>query len=416
MSESNPRIGARLHSTERLKSLMAAYFSELREADECGEPGVAWCTSVGPAELLRALGFRVFFPENHAAMLGATRTAARAMSRSHALGYSQEICSYLTSDIGAWLEGTTPLTSAHGLSRVPRPSVLVYNTNQCREVKDWFSWYGRALNVPVVGIHSPGELDALQPESVDFVAAQLQRLCREIAPLAPLPFDLDAFKERMALSRDASRLWMRCLKTAAHRPAPWTFFDHTIHMAPIVVLRGTSQAVEYYRSLAEELEGLAASGQGAVPGETFRVYWDGMPIWGQLRPLSQLFAGLKTALVASTYCNSWILDDQDPDDPWKSTARAYLSIFICRSEAFKQEYITRTAREFHASGLIFHDSRTCPHNTNSRFGMPRRIFDETGVPVLVLEGDLNDPRCFSYEESRVRIEVFLEQLEEVARC
>ncbi|HQT26466.1 MAG TPA: hypothetical protein PLK99_07705, partial [Burkholderiales bacterium] len=32
--------------------------------------------------------------------------------------------------------------------------------------------------------------------------------------------------------------------------------------------------------------------------------------------------------------------------------------------------------------------------------------------VLVLEGDLNDPRCFSFEESRVRLEVFLEQLED----
>ena len=36
---------------------------------------VAWCTSVGPAELLRSFGFEVYFPENHGALLGATRTA-----------------------------------------------------------------------------------------------------------------------------------------------------------------------------------------------------------------------------------------------------------------------------------------------------------------------------------------------------
>ena len=34
---------------------------------------VAWCTSVGPVELLRALGYQVFFPENHGALLGASR-------------------------------------------------------------------------------------------------------------------------------------------------------------------------------------------------------------------------------------------------------------------------------------------------------------------------------------------------------
>ncbi len=151
-----------------------------------------------------------------------------------------------------------------------------------------------------------------------------------------------------------------------------------------------------------------------MPRERFRVYWEGMPIWGQLRPLSEFFASRGAALVASTYCNSWILEDQDPADPWTSMARAYLSIFICRSEAYKEEYIKRVAREFGAGGIIFHDSKTCPHNSNSRFGMPRRIKEDSGLPVLVLEGDLNDPRCFSFEESRVRLEVFLEQLEEGA--
>ena len=137
-----------------------------------------------------------------------------------------------------------------------------------------------------------------------------------------------------------------------------------------------------------------------------------MPIWGQLRPLSEFFAGHRAALVASTYCNSWVLDALDSSDPWRAMARAYLSIFICRSEGYKQEYIVRTAREFGAGGVIFHDSKTCPHNSNSRFGMPQRIRKAEGLPVLVLEGDLNDPRCFAFEESRVRVEVFLEQMED----
>jgi benzoyl-CoA reductase/2-hydroxyglutaryl-CoA dehydratase subunit BcrC/BadD/HgdB len=299
------------------------------------------------------------------------------------------------------------------MDRVPRPSVLVYNTNQCREVKDWFSWYARTLGVPAFGIHSPVELETVRSETVDFVASQFEQLARDVAPLAPRTLDLDALREKMAASRDASVLWGKCLTTAANRPSPWNFFDHTIHMGPIEVMRGTPEAVDYYQGLLEELEGRVAAGEAAIPGERFRVYWEGMPIWGQLRPLSELFKGLGTSLVASTYCNSWILDGQDPDDPWRSMARTYLSIFICRSESYKQEYILRMAREFGAEGVIFHDSKTCPHNTNSRFGMPSRIKEAAGLPVLVLEGDLNDPRCFAFEESRSRIEIFLEQLEGV---
>ncbi len=406
------KVGAQLESNGRLKALMAAYFADLGEADAGGGPPVAWCTSVGPAELLRAMGFRVFFPENHGAMLGASRMAGATMAGAHALGYSQDICSYLTSDIGAFVAGVTPLTKAYGLARVPRPTILVYNTNQCREVKDWFSWYARTLGVPAVGVHSPRELDEVTDDAVASVASQFERVRDELAPLAPRPFRMETLLETIALSREASLLWGACLRAAAARPAPWTFFDHTIHMAPIVVLRGTREAVDYYRALRAELESLVASGACAVPGERFRVYWEGMPIWGQLKNLSGLFAGMRTALVASTYCNSWILDAQDPADPWRSLARAYLSIFICRSEAYKEAYIARLAKEFGAGGVLFHDSKTCPHNTNSRYGMPRRLREAEGLPVLVLEGDLNDPRCFALEESRVRIEVFLEQLEE----
>jgi len=406
------RAGVVLKSNGRLKALMAAYFADLAEAEGRNDRPVAWCTSVGPAELLRAMGFAVFFPENHGAMLGATRMAAQTMPQAHALGYSPDICSYLTSDIGAFASGVTPLTNAFGMAHVPRPSVLVYNTNQCREVKDWFSWYGRTLDVPVLGIQSPGEMDEVLPEMIRDVSMQLQRIARDLAPLAPRSLTTTALEATMALSSDASAGWSRCLKTAARRPTPWTFFDHTIHMAPIVVLRGTQEAVEYYRGLSAELESLSSPGGGAVPRERFRIYWDGMPIWGQLRRMSELFSASRAAVVASTYCNSWVFPALDARDPWESMARAYLSIFICRSEAFKQDYIVRTAREFGARGILFHDAKTCPHNTNSRFGMPRRIREAECFPVLVIEGDLNDPRCFSYEESRVRLEVFLEQMEE----
>ena len=150
----------------------------------------------------------------------------------------------------------------------------------------------------------------------------------------------------------------------------------------------------------------------AVDGEAHRLYWEGMPVWGKLRENAELFAARRTAVVASTYCNSWILDGLDPADPWASMARTYLSIFICRSESYKEKYLSEVARRFGAEGIIFHDSKTCPHNTNSRFGMPRRIREASGLPVLVLEGDLSDLRCFGLEESRTRIEVFLEQVEE----
>ncbi len=43
---------------------MGNYFADLGRGPAEGKK-TAWCTSVGPAELLWALGFNVYFPENH---------------------------------------------------------------------------------------------------------------------------------------------------------------------------------------------------------------------------------------------------------------------------------------------------------------------------------------------------------------
>ncbi len=393
-----------------LKDLMAAHFAGVDRAARERTAPVAWCTSVGPVELLRALGYEVFFPENHGAMLGASRVANETMGRAHALGYSQDICSYLTSDIGSWISRKSPL-ARHGLAGPPRPDLLLYSTNQCREVRDWFEFYGRELGVPVVGVTSFRDLGEIEPHHVDAITRQLEALVPPLEAVAGRKLDARALEEAVVRSRTCSDRWRDCLQASASRPAPLSFFDATIHMAPAVVLRGTEEACRYYATLHEELEGRVRARQGALQRERLRVYWEGMPIWGRLRDLATLFASLDTAVVASTYCNSWVFEALDPGDPLRSMARASLELFIARSEGPKQRYLERMAELFSVDGVVFHDSRTCPNNSNARFGMPQRLRAATGMPVLVLDGDLNDLRCFSDEQARTNIEAFAEQLE-----
>ncbi|MGB9616025.1 MAG: 2-hydroxyacyl-CoA dehydratase, partial [Desulfomonilaceae bacterium] len=58
----------------------------------------------------------------------------------------------------------------------------------------------------------------------------------------------------------------------------------------------------------------------------------------------------------------------------------------------------------------------CPNNSNSRYGMPQRMGERLKLPVLVINGDLNDLRCYSEEQTRTNIEAFIEQLNEKRSC
>ncbi|MEM2870382.1 MAG: 2-hydroxyacyl-CoA dehydratase family protein [Thermoplasmata archaeon] len=404
-----PAARVEIKASAELKRVMAAYYEEIRQAAEEGKGKVAWCTSVGPAEILYALGFRVYFPENHGAMLGAARLSSSLIPAANSIGYSPDICSYLTSDIGAYLKGETPLKKAYGLKSIPRPDVLVYNTNQCRDVQDWFSFYQREFNVPLVGVSTPHPVPELGEAHVRAVEAQLESLIEPLEKVAGTKLDTAELRKVVALSRECSDLWGRVLRTGAHIPSPISFFDGCIHMGPAVVLRGRKEAVEYYKILLAELEGRIKDGVAAVPGERIRLYWEGMPVWGRLRDLSELCISLRACFVVSTYCNSWIFDELDPSRPLESMARAYTKLFINRTEQIKEAYIRELVREFKVHGVVFHDSKTCPNNANSRYGMPRRLAG-AGIPTLTFNGDLCDLRLYSDAQVRTSLEAFVEQL------
>ncbi len=414
MTEEKKPLRKKIKATAEMARIMGGYFHELDDASRSPDRKVAWCTSVGPAELLRAMGFSVHFPENHGAMLGSSRMASELIPYANAIGYSPEICSYLTSDIGAYLQGITPLSRAYeGIETIPKPDVLVYNTNQCRAVQDWFAWFGREFDAPVLGIHTHRGISDVTDSHIDSIASQLEALVEPLEQVAGASLDPDELKRVIGLSRECSELWEKVLDTATARPSPFTFFDGTIHMGPAVVLRGTRQAIDYYNLLLAELESRVAGGEGAVGDELFRIYWEGMPIWGRLRAHSELFTSNQACVLASTYCNSWIFTQFDEEDPFRSMAKAYTELFIVRSDEIKEQYIKEMIDTFQIDGIIYHDAKTCPDNTNSLFGMPKRLEEKTGIPSLTINGDLNDLRCLSDEQTYTNIEAFIEQLEEM---
>jgi benzoyl-CoA reductase/2-hydroxyglutaryl-CoA dehydratase subunit BcrC/BadD/HgdB len=169
--------------------------------------------------------------------------------------------------------------------------------------------------------------------------------------------------------------------------------------------------VAFYEELLVELKERVREGVGAVPQERWRVYWEGMPVWPKIRELSEKFFDLRTVIAASTYCNSWAFEAYDGGDPLTWMAKTSTEIFINRDENTKQAFLTDMFEQFGIDGAIFHNARTCPNNTNSRFGMAQRLRESLDMPVLVIDGDLSDVRFFSTAQTMTNIEAFVEQLE-----
>src|SRR6056297_4049683 len=90
----------KIKSVQKMKEIMTNYYIETKTARDNGKK-VAWITSGGPVEPLIAMDVIPVYPENHGAMIGASKMGARLCEKAEEMGYSRDLCSYARSDIAS---------------------------------------------------------------------------------------------------------------------------------------------------------------------------------------------------------------------------------------------------------------------------------------------------------------------------
>jgi benzoyl-CoA reductase/2-hydroxyglutaryl-CoA dehydratase subunit BcrC/BadD/HgdB len=369
---------------------------------------VAWVTSGAPAELLKALGFYVLYPENHAAICGTARVAVEISSEAENAGYSRDLCSYARTDLGAMLSGKTPV------GRLPKPDLLMACTNICQTVLFWYRVLAHHFNAPLILIDTPFVYYEQAPNhAVEFVKRQLEDAIPVAEKAAGKSLDERKLKQAAHLSRMASQLWLEIMERNQRQPAPISVFDQFIQMAPIVEMRGDAATVDFYAALLKEVDERASRGIGAVKNERKRLLWDNLPIWYRLRYLAEFLGEHGVAIVASTYTNAWgeLAPLIDPERPIESAARTYIYPILNRGAGHKLATMKRMIEAYHLDGVILHSDRSCKPYSIGQMDQRDRLIRDSGVPALLLEADHSDARVFAEEQVANRLAAFVEMLE-----
>ncbi len=399
-----PPLGPPLRNGVRLRAIVERYYFAGRTAD--GARPVAWVTSGAPVEVLRPLGYYVVYPENHAAVCGAMRTARDLCEAAERAGHSRDLCSYARTDIGALLAGRTPV------GRLPKPDLLVCCTNICQTVAGWYRTLARETGARLVFVDTPFLQGDLLPHHTAYVRRQVETLAAEAERVAGRELRMPDLERSLRSAQDAAFLWGECLATARARPAPWVGIEAFFHMAPIVVLRGLDEAQAYYRDLLGELRERSAAGVAGIEGERVRLVWDNLPIWSELRRLGDLLAARRANLVAATYTHAWseCADLFSAGDPFDAIAATYTSVLLNRDLAHRARGLADLARRYGAHGVLFHSDRSCKPYSLGQHGLRDLLAREHGIPGVVVEADHSDPRSVAWEAAAGRIEAFIEGL------
>ncbi len=395
-------FGPPLEAGRKLKELMTVQYLQGRYAD--GAVPVAWATSGFPVEALRALGFYVHYPENHGALCGARRQVPEIAGVAEKAGYSADLCAYARTDLGSVLSSVTPV------GRVPRPDLLACCTNICQTVLYWYRALAEHFKVPLVLIDTPYNYGEPKPHHLAYVKEQLAELVQAAERVGGRRLDSGELVEVLERSRQGTHLWRECLATGTRRPSPWTGFDGFIHMAPIVAMRGTEECNAYYRLLKDELEDRVARGVGGIKNERYRLLWDNLPIWYRIRELSTSFAEAGFNFVCTTYTNAWAetADLIRPEDPGGSGAEAYSLVLLNRDLPNRLRVMKGLAQQFGVQGAVLHSDRSCKPYSIGQLDLKERLAEEAHLKVVLLEADHADPRAFSEEQVKTRVQAFIE--------
>jgi bcr-type benzoyl-CoA reductase subunit B len=412
MAEKDPAVDKRkIKSVKKMKDIMTNYYIEAKSAEQTGKK-VAWITSGGPVEPLIAMDVIPVYPENHGAMIGASKMGVDLCQKAEAIGYSSDLCSYARSDISCATVNGGPIGG------LPKPDMLICGNNICGTVLKWYEVQARYFNVPLFILDTPFCHTQFTADARKYVRRQIEEYILFLENVCSKKMDHDRMNEVGKLSVEGQRLWQAVLDTAMNRPAPLSAFDAFFHLALIVTLRGTKQAVDYYEGLLAEMKQRIADGVGAVENEKYRLLWDNLPVWYRTKWLSDKFAAADACLVADTYTSAWCgtLKYIDENNFIESMAEAYTRIYLNIGVDEMAKIVVSMIDKYSADGLVMHSNRSCKPYSFGQLDIQRIVREQRGLPSLMIEADMVDERFFSESQIETRIDAFMEVVKERKSC
>ena len=393
------------------RRLLSEYYGSLSDEGRNGRKVAYMFVPGNVVELTRCFDMLPVYPEINALQCGIKKMAGDLILRAENLGYSSDVCGYVKNDIGLMLSDRK---SPFGV--LPKPDLLVCNYSGCNTFVKWFEALAHFYDAELFVLDIPylREREAAK-EDVDYIVAQLEELATVCARISGVPFDRGRLRRTLELSMEAERLWVEALKTAQSHPSPYdAYFEAVFYMAPLNILRGTEGCVEYYRLLLEELRARQKERRGPIPEEKFRVVFEGPPPWPHFRSFWELFKRWGVCGVASTYSKVGGLFDQgilhDPAQPLESIARYAMNCYTNWNLGLRLDLLRRYVKEYEADAVVIHSTKSCRSFSVGQADFREVLVKNDGIPTLMVESDLADPRYYSEAQLKNRIDAFFESL------
>jgi benzoyl-CoA reductase subunit B len=404
------------------KEMMAHHYDRITSAPETGEK---ICSTFVPGnlnELIMCFDLVNNLPEINAIQNGLRKKSGQYVMESEKLGHSEDVCTYVKSDIGMMAKGNL----APNGKPFPDPSVLLLSYTGCFTFMKWFELLREQYKCETIMLHTPYTGDGKITQNMrDYVVKQLKEtVIPKLEKVSGVKFDIDRLREYLKKSAKAEQDLVHVLQSAKNKPSPIdAYFGGIYYIGPIFgAFRGTEDAIEYYKLLKDEVDARVKAGRGPVTPdgdmgeEKYRLVTEGPPNYTSFRDFWKMFYEEGAVCVASSYTKVGGVYDfgfrHDYEHPLETLADYCLGVYTNRNLPQRVEMLANYVEEYEADGLLINSIKSCNSFSAGQLLIMREVEKRTGKPGGFIESDLVDPRYFSPANIKNRLESYFQMIDQ----
>lgn len=346
-----------------------------------------WANIFSPVEILQCFDLRCLSVECLSSFLSGFRMEDYFLDFAEDEGIASTLCSYHKTFIGASDSGVIP-PAAFALTT---STICDANINTFRYLSE-----SRGIDNFVLDIPMDESEDAVR-----YVVDQLRELIRALEQRFGKSFDEARLSEIIRRENESKELYEKCLILLRDKAYPSTLTLQMYMLFATHLNIGEPEILSFFAKMHQEL--LAAPDFDGI-----NILWVHLLPWYQ-ETLQEYFNLTEHCQIQAIEMNLDYRERLDPDEPLRALALKMINNAYTRSYDRKVDLVCDLADTLHPDGVINFCHWGCKQSSGGVMRLKERM-QETGLPLLILDGDGMDRRNSHNGQIRTRWEAFYELL------
>jgi len=393
---------------------MGRHFLAIEQAYREGKP-TAWATAGTPVELLYSMGVQPMLPENSATISAALKKSQNFIEVAEDEGYSYDLCSYFKTNVGAVLSN-----AEMSVGGTRKPTFMLSSDVICDTHVKWFQVQAERFGVPHFTLDVPHVVSNTNNRQREYfkkyITEQLWELLDFITEITGNEYNKEKAQEIAKNSYEMGKIWQDFFELRKNIPCPVSTRDTFGGLFPLFTMTGLKSPIKLYKRMYREAKERVDNGIGALEKEEFRLMFEGIPFWYNLKFFSNLerwnaIIVYEPYVYAFTkYTNPDITLNDVLNNPVECMADLSLSFWYIYDLQTRFEKFKETVKDWKIDGVILHNNMSCRPNACGMYDLKRKLMKEADIPTLIIDADMNDPRKLNETQVLNKIESFIEIL------